>query len=484
MSDRLSPLDVTFLELEDGRAHMHVGAVLVFEGEAPQYDDFVAAVERGLELVPRYRQRLAWPPGGLARPCWVDDPRFAVRFHVRHAGLPAPGSETELRELAGLVFGEPLDRRHPLWELWLIDGLEGGRFALISKTHHALADGISGVDLMAALLDLDATPARIGDDDEPASPPKPAVLPPPGDAKLLADATRDQMRDAMGAARTVAAAAKDPSGAATALLRTLRGGGELAGTAGDPAPPSPYNRRISGHRRFAWARASLAEVQAIKDRLGVSVNDVVLAAVAGALRRDLHRRGADLDELRAMVPVSLRDDTQRGTYGNRITAIYAPLPVGLDDPLERVRAVAAAMADRKQGDHVAGAEALVQLGAVAPRAVLSLAAKGLASRRVFNLTVTNVPGPQVPLYLLGRRLRDVFPLVPLAPEHALGLAIMSYDGRLGVGVLGCWESVDGLDAIAADVRSAFSELRVAAGAPRERPRRRFAPRPPTQVPAR
>jgi diacylglycerol O-acyltransferase / wax synthase len=448
--DRLTGLDASFLALERGGAHMHVGSVLVLGGPAPAYPELCAAIEQRLHLVPRYRQKLASAPGGLGRPLWIDDPHFNLAYHVRHTALPAPAGEEELKLLAGRLFSQALDRDKPLWEIWLVEHVDDGEFALICKTHHALVDGISGVDIMAVLFDLEADGAP-----RPSAPawyPRPE----PSGAALLADALGAAAEAPVDAARAVAGALADP-GAAVRTLRALAGLG-VASVAG--APPSPFNGRIGPHRRFAWTSAELATFKAIKDAHHGTVNDAVLTVVAGALRAALRRRGRDPDTLtlRAMVPVSVRTDAERGSLGNRVTAMYAPLPVDIADPVERFDAVHAAMGDLKASGQAVGAEAITSLAGFAAPTILDQAARLAARQRLYNLTITNVPGPQVPLYMLGRRLRAFYPMVPLSPNTALGVAIVSYAGRLFFGLLGDLESMDDIDELARDVDAAIQEL--------------------------
>src|SRR4051794_20021236 len=466
-SERLTGLDASFLARERGGAHMHVGSVLVFDGPAPEYDALVEAIAGRLHLVPRYRRRLAFPPFGVSRPVWVDDPHFNVRYHLRHTGLPAPAGDAELRTLAGRVFSQQLDRDKPLWEIWLVDGVRDDRFALICKTHHALVDGISGVDILTVLLDPDADP--------PPPPPAPvwAARPAPGRAALFAEALLER-RDGPGGVGRAAVAPPDRAGAelggAAAGLAAML----AAGVAG--APPSPINVPIGPHRRFAWTRAELARFKAIKDALGGTINDVVLTVVTGALRSLLIRRGRETDgvELKAMVPLSVRAESERGALGNRVAAMYAPLPVGLADPLERFAHVHSAMAGLKESGQAVGALAITRLADAAAPTVLGQAARLQSRQRFFNLTVTNVPGPRVPLYLLGRRLREFYPQVPLVLNTALGIAIMSYADELFFGLLGDYDGLPDLDAVADDLAAAIAELSRAAGvqaAPARRPPR-------------
>jgi diacylglycerol O-acyltransferase len=457
--DRLTGLDASFLALEDGGPHMHVGSVLLFEGEAPAYDDFVAQLERRLALVPRYRQKLAFPPLVQSRPVWVDDPHFNAPYHVRHTALPEPAGEAELRRLAGRIFAQRLDRTKPLWELWLVDRVEDDRFALISKTHHALVDGVSGVDLATVLFDLDPDP--------PPQPPAElwAPRPEPSRAMLLADALAERAATPVELARAAAGAVRHPQDAVAAGVTAVGGLAAItqAGIAG--APASPLNVRIGPHRRFAWVDGDLAVFKAIKNALGGTVNDVVLAVVAGALRTHFLAHGYDTDtELKAMVPISVRAESERGALGNKVSAMYAPLPIGLEDPIARFRAIHEAMRGLKESGQAVGADVLTSLADFAPPTILSQAARLQTMQRLFNLTVTNVPGPQFKLYLMGRPLCRLYPLVPLVDNAALGIAIMSYDGRIDFGLLADYDALPDLDDVAAAVDGAIAELASVAGA--------------------
>jgi diacylglycerol O-acyltransferase len=455
--DRLTGLDASFLAIEKGGVHMHVGSVLVLEGPAPAYEDFVAAIEQRLHLVPRYRQKLAFPPFGQGRPVWVDDPHFNLRYHVRHTALPEPAGEEELRRAAGRVFSQSLDRTKPLWEIWLVDRVGKDEFGLVCKTHHALVDGISGVDIMAVLFDLEADPP--GREPAPAWFPRPE----PSAAALLADTVVERAESPLGAARALGGILDDPGGA-------LRAAGAVAGlgfaSLSGSAPVSPLNVRVGPHRRFAWASADLDRFKAIKDALGGTVNDVVLTVVAGALRTLLVRRGREpREELKAMVPVSVRSDDEKGALGNRVSAMYAPLPVQIEDPAARFAAVHAAMGGLKDSGGAVGAEVLTSLAGFAAPTILDQAARLVGSQRLYNLTVTNVPGPQLPLFMLGRKLRAFYPLVPLSPNTALGIAIMSYDGHVFFGLLGDFDAMPDVDALGEDVQAAVEELATAAGVP-------------------
>jgi WS/DGAT/MGAT family acyltransferase len=472
--DRLTGLDASFLALEKAGAHMHVGSVLVFDGDPPPYEDVLALIEQRLHLVPRYRQKLAFPPLAQARPVWVDDPHFNVGYHVRHTALPEPAGDRELRRLAGRVFAQQLDRSKPLWEIWLVNRVGDDQFALVCKTHHALVDGISGVDIMAVLFDLEAEPPER--DPGPAWYPRPE----PNGSELFADAVAERAATPLQAARAAAGLLTAPREAAAQAARTLAGLASMAAAGLGGAPPSPLNTRIGPHRRFAWVASDLGRFKAVKGALGGTVNDVVLTVVTGALRAHLQRRGRDpeaQDELKAMVPVSIRAEDQRGELGNQVAAIYAPLPVGLADPIARFRAVHEALGDLKSSAQAIGAERLTQLAGFAVPTLLNQAARLQARQRFFNVTVTNVPGPQFPLFLLGRKLNAFYPMVPLVLNTALGIAIMSYDGKLFFGLLGDYDAMDDLDELAADLDAAVDELSAAAGVPPNGARRRGRARP-------
>jgi diacylglycerol O-acyltransferase / wax synthase len=458
--DRLSGFDASFLHLEDAAAHMHVAAVMLFEGGPPPYDDLIESIERRLHLVPRYRQRLAHVPLGQGRPKWVDDPHLNLRYHVRATALPAPGSEDELRALAGRVFSQQLDRDKPLWELWLVDGVEGGRFALLSKTHHALVDGVSGVDIASVLFD--ASP-------EPAAPPDPGdrwlPRPLPSSAQLLGEALVERATVPGEVARSVRALFRAPLRVLEGARDAAVGVGAMAWAGVNPAPPTPYNSDIGPHRRFAWVRADLADLKAIKDALGGTVNDVVLATVAGALGRHLRRRGERIDglELKAMVPVSVRSDIERGALGNRVAAMMAPLPVWCQEPVARLDIVREQLKDLKRGGQAVGAQVLTELTGFAPPTIMGQASRLMSRQRFFNLVVTNVPGPQFPLYLMGREMLETFPMVPLAKNQALGIALLSYNGHISFGLVGDFDLLWDMDELAEDVGESLAELADAAG---------------------
>jgi diacylglycerol O-acyltransferase len=459
--DRLTGLDSSFLHLERDSAHMHVAGCSVFAGQAPSYDELIEAIESRLHLVPRYRQRLAFVPLAQGRPVWVDDPHFKVRYHVRHTALPRPGGNAELKRLAGRVFSQALDRSRPLWELWLVEGLSEGRFAVLSKTHHALVDGISGVDIATVLFDTSPEPLPV------AAPEHDWVARPlPTPAQLLADALLERATVPAEVVRGVRATLRGPRTVATRIARAVGSVSALARTGLQAAPASPFNVRIGPHRRFTWVRADLGQFKAIKNSLGGTVNDVVLAAVAGALGRHMRRHEQPTDgELRAMVPVSIRADIERGALGNRVAAMWAGLPVAVIDPVARLHRVTEEMRGVKQSGQAVGAEILTRLSGFAPPTIMAQAARLQARQRLFNLVVTNVPGPQFPLYLLGRELEEIYPMVPLAENTALGIAILSYNGQLNFGLVADYDALADVETLADELRESIEELAEAAGAP-------------------
>ena len=462
MPARLTALDASFLHLEDTGAHMHVAAVMTFDGAPPAYEELVEAIEGRLHLVPRYRQRLAFVPFGQGRPRWVDDPHFNARYHIRHTALPAPGGDEELKRLAARVFGQRLDRNKPLWEIWLVEGLEGGRFGLLSKTHHALVDGVSGVDIVSVLFDTSPEPGG-------TAPPASAWLPRPLPSKseLLAEALLERTTVPGEALRGARALTRAPRQVAGRLAGGLQGLGAMAWAGLNPAPKTPLNVAIGPHRRYTWVDADLGRFRAIKSSLGGTVNDVVLTAVTLALGRWLRDRGEPTEDvvLKAMVPVSVRAEAERGALGNRVAMMWAPLPVGIRDPADAFDAIHEAMKDLQESGQAVGAETLTQLADFAPPTIMSQAARLQSRQRFFNLVVTNVPGPQIELFLLGRPLRGLYPVVPLALNQALGIAIMSYNGRLGFGLLADFDALPDLDEIAGNLEGAIDDLARAAGVP-------------------
>ncbi|MEA2171955.1 MAG: diacylglycerol O-acyltransferase / wax synthase, partial [Solirubrobacteraceae bacterium] len=406
---------------------MHIGGVVLVDGPAPDIKAFLAHVGARLHLVPRYRQKVAAAPLETGLPLWVDDPTFNLPYHVRHTALPAPGDQGALLRLAARIFSQRLDRAKPLWELWLVEGLDDGGFALISKTHHALVDGVSGADLATVLFDLqpDGNPG-IEPEAEPWHP-----RPEPSRAQLVAQGVEGAARRAA----SVAAGTLTEAGPRELVARArdvASGVGQIARAALSPPSPTPFNVKPGPHRRFAVVRAELDEFKRIKNALGGTVNDGVLTVVAGGLAHFLRERGLQTEgmALRACVPVSVRTDATKAALGNEITIMLAPLPVDVDDPFERLKAVRAVMDDLKESGQAVGAAALADVQEFAPPTVLAQASRLQFSSRMYNLLVTNVPGPQVGVYVLGRRMRAIFPVPFLAGDRSLAIAIMSYDGSM------------------------------------------------------
>jgi diacylglycerol O-acyltransferase len=465
--DRISALDASFLHLEKAGERLHVASVTIFEGPAPTWDELREQVEARLHLVPRFRQRIAEVPLDQGRPVWVDDPHFNLRYHLRHAGLPAPGSEEQLKNLAGRLFAQPLDRTKPLWELSLVDGLWDGQFALIIKSHHAFVDGESAVDITRVLFDAepDAAPPAGSKSTWVARP-----LPTP--AQLLSDALLERATHPNELARSMRAVVRGPR---HVLLRTrdrLQAAGALTFAGLEPAPPSPLNVKVGPHRRYTWVDAELEELRKIKDSLGGSVNDAVLAVVAGALGRYLRHRRVDTRDLvlKALVPIAVRSED--AMLGNVVQPLSAPLPVGIEDPVAQYHAIREATSALAGTREAIDARTLTELTGFASPTIMSQAARLSQSQRFFNLVVTNVPGPQFPLYLLGRRLRALYPVVPITGHQALGIAVMSYDGRLGFGLLADYDALPDVDVLATELRAAIDALAAGASIPRRAARGR------------
>jgi len=454
--DRLSGLDSSFLHLEGPTSPMHVGSLAIFEG-APFFDDTgrfrIEEARRiiggRLDQVPRFRKKIMEVPFAQGRPIWVDDEEFDLAYHVRLTALPKPGNEEQLKTLMGRLQATPLDRRRPLWELWFVEGLEGDRVAIIQKTHHALVDGISGVDVATVILDLEPEPPPVEVTEwEPA--------PPPSSTQLLRDSLIERTTEPAEIVRSMRAALRGPRRAATTLAKA----GRFAVSMASSAPSTPLNVPVGPHRRFEVVRLDLDQVKAIKGALGGTVNDVVLALVAGGMRHFLQARSEQVDglSLRTFVPVSVRDDSERMALGNKVSGIVVDLPVGEPDPSARLRAITAQTRELKESQQAIGAEALMSLADYAPPTLLSLAARLLPRQRSINLGVTNVPGPQFPLYCMGARMLEAFPYVGVFAGVAVVIAVLSYDGKLGFGLIGDRDAVPDLAALAEGIDKAVVEL--------------------------
>lgn len=465
--ERLSFLDNTFLVMEGGTNPMHVGATLVFApgdtitpgGETVDIDVFRAFIGNRLQYVPRYRQRLQWVPVER-HPVWVDDEHFDLTYHVRHVALPGPGSRQQLREMSGRFLSQRLDRSRPMWEVLVIEGLADGGFALVTKVHHCMIDGIGGVDLLKVLL-APFPSDDLGVPDEYV--PRPAPEP----IDLFLEETVRRLRLPADAVRNFRRFTEETRELGDEVVHRLKAMTHSARSGWFVnASETPINERIGPNRRIAHLVTDLDRVKAVKNGLGGTVNDVVIAAVAGAVRSFLvHDRDFDVDgvDFRAMVPVSIRGDGGFGDLGNHITMWLVDLPIGEADPVARYRAVGATTARNKDADHALGAAMLTQSASFTPSTVLSVAARvAAATIRPFNMTVTNVPGPQVPLYLMESRLLRIFPLVPLWVNHGIGVALFSYDGALNWGFSSDWDSVPDLDAFVLRVEESIDELYAAA----------------------
>ena len=464
----LSYLDSSFLALETRTTHMHVASVVIFESGPLTKDDGGIDIDRirdhidaKLQYIPRYRQRLAYVPYNRA-PVWVDDDAFNFDYHVRHTSLPRPGTDEQLKKLAGRVVSQQLDRTKPLWELWIVEGLEGGRFAIVAKIHHCMIDGISGVDLTTILLNV--VPSE---EIEPKAEwtPRPA---PSGTELAVAEVARTTRKriDDVTSVREVAKSSAEMIGITAAKLsaaaNSLRSGwlSQSAST--------PLNPNVGPNRRFDWTEIPLADVKRIKNTLGGTVNDVVLAVTAGAVRHFLEvERGFSTDgiEFRAMAPVSVRKPGQKGALGNQVAMWLVHLPVGEADPVKRLHVIAEETDHLKKSNQALGAATLVDLSSGTPLPLLSIANR-LASNSVrpFNMTITNVPGPQFPMYLIGSKMLANYPIVPLWAQHGVGIALFSYDGRLLWGVHADYDALPDSDAFVESIHHSFKLLSNAADA--------------------
>lgn len=452
--DQLSGIDAGFLHQENDAALMHIGGLAICEGPPPQLADVLDSVRLRIHLVPRYRQRLQYPPREAGRPYWVDDENFDIEDHIRHTALPSPGSQEELMKLAARIFSQRLDRGRPLWELWVVEGLEDDRWAIISKTHHALIDGISGVDLATVLCTLD-----------PEMPEEPKLgpwspKPTPGTSQLMGRSLQNTARDLIAGATGALRAVQQPEEAARKVRDVARGVGSLAWASLAPAPSSPLNQLAGPHRRYRGVQTDLTDLRLIKNTFGGSINDVVVTVVASALRKWLVSRGVRTEglELRALVPVSVRGDAQRGEFGNKLAIMQGPLPVYVDDALDRYLIVRQAMDDLKASGQALGAEVLAGVQNLAPPTLLAQASRLQFSTHFFNLLVTNVPGPQLPLYMVGRKLLDIYPIAFLPKGHGLAVAVFSYNGHLDFGLLADFDTIPDIDVISSGITESVQEL--------------------------
>jgi len=453
--DRLTPVDASFLHQESPVSHMHIGGLTIVEGPPPTMDEFLEQIRRRLHMVPRYRHKLAYTPLDSGRPVWIDDPSFNLEYHVRHTALPAPGRWEQLQDLTARIFSQQLDRSKPLWEMWLIEGLEENRFALITKTHHSLIDGIAGVDLATVLFDLSPDPPPMPASGRPWQP-----HPEPGTAHLLAAGAQGALRAGVALAEGAMEAVAHPERALARAREAAEGVGEIVWAGLNPAPETPLNVPIGPHRRFVGIAASLEDFKLVKNTYGGTVNDVVLAVVAGAMRSFLisRKRRTEGVEMRALVPVSVRTEGEHHGGGNRIVVMRGPLPVYISDTLNRLRFVSSAMEGLKESKQALGAEVIAGAQNFAPPTILAQASRLNFSTRLFNLIVTNVPGPQFPLYVLGREMLQAIPVAFLPENHALAIAIMSYNGQMNFGLLGDFDALPDIASIGESIAAELAEL--------------------------
>lgn len=458
--ERLAALDAAFLHMERIEYPMHVGAMSLLEG-APFFDaegkfrlaevrDLVAS---RLVFIPKYRKRLMHVQFDQGRPVWIDDDRFDIGYHVRLTALPRPGTWEQLVTLTERVEEQLLDRDRPLWELWFVEGLEDGNVALIQKTHHAVVDGVSGVDVATILLDTSPEYQRV-------DPPDWSPEPPPTPSELLVDTLRERLTEPAEMVRTMRSMLRGPRlaiGRAVQLARSLATFVDRDAV----APRTSLNTSRTGrHRRFAAARVSLDDVKRIRRAYGGTVNDVVLSGVAGALAQLLRSRGEEVDDvhLRILCPVSVRDDSERGLLGNKVSAMFLTLPIGIADPAERLAAIHASTKHLKESEQAVGAEFLLGLTQYAAPTLIGLAARVVHRQPFVNLVVTNVPGPQVPLYLMGARMLEAFPIVPLTRNLSVVVGILSYDGALNFGLFGDRDACADIEVLAAALDDSFAEM--------------------------
>jgi WS/DGAT/MGAT family acyltransferase len=459
MYERLSPLDASFFHIEDSVSHMHIGSVDIFEGPMPRYEDLVAMIDGKLPGVPRFRQVVRRVPGDLGRPVWVDDPHFNIEYHVRHSALPAPGGETELRRLVGRIMSQQLDHAKPLWEIWMVDGLEGDRWALASKTHHCMVDGVSGTELLAMIMDI-SPDYTLPEHQEWHAAPAPSSL------ALLIEALEDMAISPYEQLRAVRSSLRGPLQAVEVIGELLRGFSPILGLV-RATPTTSLNGPIGPHRRWGWATTSVDDIRSIRSRLGGTFNDVVLACITSGFRELLLSRGESADRIvRTMVPVSIRPRDERGVavgdgeLSNKISAIFAELPVREADPASRLHRISEQMDGLKDRNEAMAGEALVSLSGFAPPLLLALGARAATrgSQRNINTVTTNVPGPQFPLYVLGRKMLQAFPFVPLGAQMRITIAIFSYNGQVNFGVTADYDSSPDIDVLCRGIEKGVADL--------------------------
>lgn len=458
--DRLSPLDASFLHIEDDVSHMHIGAVCIFEGPPPTYDELLATIAGKLPLVPRFRQVVRTVPAELGRPVWVDYPHFNLEYHLRQTALPSPGDQAALWRLVGRVMSQQLDRSKPLWEMWIVEGLSDDTWALISKTHHCMVDGVSGADMLAVVLDVER-------DAPVAAPDGWVAAPEPSGLRLAGEALTALLTRPFEQARVLRSATRVPRRALADTAQVARTLWAAAGVVSRPSPPTSLNGPLGPHRRWMTVDSSVADVKAIRRSLGGTFNDVVLAAITRGFRDLLLSRGESVEHpVRTMVPVSVRGRNDRGTavgdgtYDNKVSAVFAQLPVGLDDPRARLAEVAAQMDGLKESQRALAGERITELSGFAPPVLLALGGR-IGTRlpqRTVNTLTTNVPGPQLPLYARGRRMLRAYPYAPLGAQLRTSVAIFSYDGMVTFGISADYDSTPDLAVLAGGIAGGMQEM--------------------------
>jgi len=466
--ERLTALDASFVAIEDVNTHMHVAATLIFEAGPLKTPEggldmarIRAYIESRIHLIQRYRQRLAYTPFER-HPVWVDDHRFNLFYHVRHSSLPRPGSERQLKRLCGRLLSQKLDLTKPLWEIWVVEGLSEDRFALVAKVHHCMIDGVSGIDLLTLLLSPTEEAAI-----EPPPPWEPRRA--PSSVDLLVGEIQRRADMPFALLRAVRRSLSDPSTTLEDIQERADAFLEFFGQAATSAPEMPINpKQIGPHRRFDWARLDLGQVKEVKNQLGGTVNDVVLASVVGAMRRYLAGRGISRSPLdfRVLIPVNIRSQNERGALGNRVAQMVAALPLGEDQPRRIYQRVVETTEAAKHSHQVEATEMIEQFSNWTATALLTQLVRFAAKRRPYNLVVTNVPGPPVPLYLLGARLLESYPMVPLFSNQALGIALFSYADGLYWGVSADWDALPDLHDFVEAIERGFQDLYAAAVAAR------------------
>jgi diacylglycerol O-acyltransferase len=456
----MSAIDSSFLHVENATTPMHIGGVSIFEGPPPRLEDLRTMVAGKLDLVPRYRQKVRFVPLAAGTPAWIDDPHFSLDYHLRHTAIPAPGSEQQLRQMAARVFSQQLDRNKPLWELWAVEGLHDGRWALLSKVHHCMVDGVAATDLMSVMF---------SDTTERSSVDQWSPRPEPSGLQVLVKAI-ERLASPAGQLDAVRRALAAPG-------ETLRAFTELAlaaaaaGPSMRPVAASSLTGPIGPHRRWSWADASLSDVKAIRSAFGGTVNDVVLTLITNGFRRLLESRSEDVapeQVVRTMVPVSVRRRGERGVYNNRVSAVFAGLPVGLCDPLERLERIRTEMDGIKDSKQAVAGDVLTSLSGFAPPLLLALGSRlvTLSPRLNMHTATTNVPGPQQPVQTLGRRMLASYPFVPVVGSIRVVVAIFSYDGGLYFGVTGDYDGAPDIDVLTEGISQGMDELLALASPPK------------------